>query len=63
MLSFTRSRGEVAAQVAIEHELTLGTLATDVLFEDDSGQQFRGAVRGTRVYATGAVISATLYDA
>lgn len=62
MLSFARSRGEMAAQVAIEHGPTLGTRETDVLFEDDSGHQFRGSVRGTRVCPTGAIVSAKLQD-
>lgn len=63
MLSFAHGSGTAAAQVALEHEHTLSTLATDVLFEDDSGHRFRGAVLQTRSHPTGAVISAKLYDA
>ena len=60
MLSFARVGEEAVAQVAIEDEEAVGTLATDVLFEDDSGQRIRGAVLGTRVHDSGALVSLAL---
>lgn len=62
MLSFARTGEEAVAQVAVEDEEAIGTLATDVLFVDAGGQQFRGAVLGTRVHDSGALVSVALRD-
>lgn len=62
MLSFARTGQEAVAQVAAEDEEVIGTLATDVLLEDEAGDRFRGAVLGTRIHDSGALVSFALRD-